>query len=128
MIWYHARHSLNIKIIKKLHLTVKKGAGCCLYPCDVTSSSAVNLTTDSYQFCNIAHLKLQVTFQSHVRFARKVQKCGDAFSKSSSIDRIFLFRAYDWRQANVYPVMKNAAYYKTRICCKTLEHTTLIAY
>ena len=26
-----------------------------------------------------------VTFQSHLRFARKVQKYGDAFSKSSSI-------------------------------------------
>ena len=29
---------------------------------------------------------MQVTFQSHIRFARKVQKYGDAFSKSSSIE------------------------------------------
>ena len=28
------------KIIKKLHLTVQKGAGCCMYPCDVISSVA----------------------------------------------------------------------------------------
>ena len=28
------------KIIKKLHLTVQKGAGCCMYPCDVISSLA----------------------------------------------------------------------------------------
>ena len=28
---------------------------------------------------------MPVTFQSHIRFARKVQKYGDAFSKSSSI-------------------------------------------
>ena len=55
----------------------------------VTSSaascdSAVKLTTDSYQFL-VAHYNLRVTFQSHIRFARKVQKYGDAFSKSSSI-------------------------------------------
>ena len=47
--------------------------------------SAVKLSTDSYQFW-VAHLNLRVTFQSHnIRFARKVQKYGDAFSKSSSI-------------------------------------------
>ena len=40
--------------------------------------------TDLYQFW-VAHLNLRVTFQSHIRFARKVQKYGDAFSKSSSI-------------------------------------------
>ena len=28
---------------------------------------------------------MRITFQSHIRFARKVQKYGDAFSKSSSI-------------------------------------------
>ena len=55
----------------------------------VTSSaasrdSAVKLMTDSYKFW-VAHLNLRVTFQSHTRFARKVQKYGDAFSKSSSI-------------------------------------------
>ena len=55
----------------------------------VTSSaasrdSAVKLMTDSYQFW-VAHLNLRVTIQSHIRFARKVQKYGDAFSKSSSI-------------------------------------------
>ena len=55
----------------------------------VTSSTAsrdnaVKLTTDSYQFW-VAHKNLRVTFQSHIRFARKVQKyAGDAFSKSSS--------------------------------------------
>ena len=38
--------------------------------------SAVKLTTNSY---------MQVTFQSHIRLARKVQKYGDAFSKSSII-------------------------------------------
>ena len=38
--WYHTCHSLNIKIIKKLHLTVQKGVGCCMYPCDVISSVA----------------------------------------------------------------------------------------
>ena len=27
MVWYHTRHSLNIKIIKRLHLTLQKGAG-----------------------------------------------------------------------------------------------------
>ena len=56
---------------------------------NVTSStasrySAVKLTTDSYQF-RVAHVNLRVTFKSHVRFGRKVQKYGDAFSKSSSI-------------------------------------------
>ena len=56
----------------------------------VTSSaasrdSAVKLMTDSYQFW-VAHQNLRVTFQSDIRFARKVQKYGDAFSKSSSID------------------------------------------
>ena len=40
VIWYHTRHNLNIKIIKKLHLTVQKCAGCCMYPCDVSSSVA----------------------------------------------------------------------------------------
>ena len=55
----------------------------------VTSSaasrgSAVKLMTDSYQFW-VALLNQRVTFQSHIRFARKVQKYGDAFSKSSSI-------------------------------------------
>ena len=57
----------------------------------VTSSaasrdSAVILMTDSYQLW-VAHLNLRVTFQSHIRFARKVQNYGDAFSKSSSILR-----------------------------------------
>ena len=52
---------------------------------NVTSSaasrdSAFKLSTDSYQFW-VAHLNLRVTFQSHIRFARKVQKYGDAFSK-----------------------------------------------
>ena len=28
------------KIIKKLHLTVQKGAGCCMYPYNVTNSVA----------------------------------------------------------------------------------------
>ena len=46
--------------------------------------SAVKLMTDSYQLW-VAHWNLRVTFQSHIRFARKVQKYGDAFSKSSSI-------------------------------------------
>ena len=58
----------------------------CTHVTSSTASrdSAVKLTTDSYQFW-VAHLNLRVTFQSHVRFARKVQKYGDAFSKSSSI-------------------------------------------
>ena len=38
---YHTPHSLNIKIIKKLQLTMQKGAGCCMYPCDVISSVVV---------------------------------------------------------------------------------------
>ena len=46
--------------------------------------SAAKLTTDSYHFW-VAQLNMRVTFQSHIRFARKVQKYGDAFSKSSSI-------------------------------------------
>ena len=55
----------------------------------VTSSvasrdSAVKLTTDSYQFF-VEYYNLRESFQSHIRFARKVQKYGDAFSKSSSI-------------------------------------------
>ena len=33
---------------------------------------------------------LRVTFQSHIRFARKVQKYGDAFSKSSSIYIVYI--------------------------------------
>ena len=54
----HTRHSLNIKIIKKLYLTVQKGAGDIVCT-DVTSSaasrdSAVKLTTDSYKFW-VAH-------------------------------------------------------------------------
>ena len=40
VIWYHTRYSLNTKIIKKLQLTVQKGIGCCMYPCDVISSVA----------------------------------------------------------------------------------------
>ena len=51
---------------------------------------AAKLTTDSYQFW-VAHYNLRVTFQSHIRFARKVQKYGDAFSKSSSICFMFAF-------------------------------------
>ena len=31
---------INIKLIKKLHLTVQKGAECCMYPCDVINSVA----------------------------------------------------------------------------------------
>ena len=55
----------------------------------VTSSaasrdSAVKVTTDLYQFW-AAHVNLRVIFHSRVRFAKKVQKYGDAFSKSSSI-------------------------------------------
>ena len=38
--WHHIRHSLNMKIIKTLHLFVQKGDGCCMYPCDVISSVA----------------------------------------------------------------------------------------
>ena len=62
-------------------------------PLQVTSSaasrdSAVKLMIDSYQFW-VAHSNLRVPFQSHIRFARKVQKYGDAFSKSSSIDKPF---------------------------------------
>ena len=53
-----------------------------MYPCEVISS--VKLTTDSYQFW-VAHLNMRVTFQLYIRFARKVQKYGDEFSKSSSI-------------------------------------------
>ena len=54
--------------------------GVCTH---VTSSaasrdSAVKLMTDSYQFW-VAHYNLRVTFQSHIRFARKVQRYGDAF-------------------------------------------------
>ena len=45
---------------------------------------AVELATGSYQFW-VAHKDLTVTFQSHILFARKVQKYGDAFSKSSNI-------------------------------------------
>ena len=50
--------------------------------------SAAKLTTDSYQFW-VAHSNLQVIFLSHLRFAREVQKYGDAFSKSSSIHENF---------------------------------------
>ena len=55
----------------------------------VTSSAAsrenaMTLTTGSYQFW-VAHSNLQVTFQSLIRFARKMRKNGDAFSKSSRI-------------------------------------------
>ena len=55
----------------------------------VTSSAAsrdraAKLTTDSYEFL-VAHSNLRVTFQSHIRFARKVKRYGDAFSKSFSI-------------------------------------------
>ena len=46
--------------------------------------NAVKLTTDSYQFW-VAHYNLRVSFQWHIWFARKVQKYGDAFSKSSSV-------------------------------------------
>ena len=63
-----------------------------LYVPMVTSSaasrdSAVKLSNDSYQFW-VVHQNLQVTFQSHIRFARKVQKYGDAFSKN-----IFTYRS-----------------------------------
>ena len=60
--------------------------------------SAVKLTTDSYQFW-VAHLSLQVTFQSHILFARKVQKYGDAFLKTSSIVRSGLI------QVDIVPVI-----------------------
>ena len=49
----------------------------------VLRDSAVKLTHDSYQFW-VAHENVRETFQSHIQFA-KVQKYGDAFSKSSSI-------------------------------------------
>ena len=55
--------------------------------------SAVKLMTDSYQLW-VAHLNLQVTIQSHIRFARKVQKYGDAFSKSSSIYQLLTSSHY----------------------------------
>ena len=55
MIWNHTRHSLNIKIIKKLHLTVQKGAVCThVTSSAVSRDNAVKLTTDSYQFW-VAH-------------------------------------------------------------------------
>ena len=79
----HTRHILNINITKKLNLTMQKGAGCCttyVTSSEASRDSAVKLTTDSYQFW-VAH-NLRVTFQSHVRFARKVQKYGDAFFQS----------------------------------------------
>ena len=47
VIWYHKRHSLNIKIFKKLNLTVQKGVRCCMYPCASSAASrdsAVKLT------------------------------------------------------------------------------------
>ena len=54
---HHTSHNLCTKIIKKLQLTVQKGAGC-LYT-HLTSSaasrdSAIKLRTDSYQCC-VAH-------------------------------------------------------------------------
>ena len=86
--WYHTRHSLNIRIIKKLYLTVQKGALCT----HVTSSaasrdSAAKLATDSYQFW-VAHENLRVTFQSHIRFARKVQNMVVRFQSPL----VYLFR------------------------------------
>ena len=65
----------------------------------VTSSaasrdSAVKLMTDSYQFW-VAHYNLRETFQSHIRFARKMQKYGDAFSKSSSIQLYRKLKGYN---------------------------------
>ena len=46
--------------------------------------SAAKSMTGSYQFC-VARKNLRVTFQLHIRFARKMQKYGDSFSKSFSI-------------------------------------------
>ena len=43
----------------------------------------LKLRTDSYQFW-VAHLKLQVAFQSHLPFANELKNYGDAFLKSSS--------------------------------------------
>ena len=77
----------------------------------VTSSaasrdSAVKLMTDSYQFC-VAHLNLQVTFQSHIPFARKVQKYGDAFSKSSSIQLVYVIAHFilKWVTGRSFKIM-----------------------
>ena len=85
--WYHTRYSVNSKITKKDQLTLQNGTGCWMLPCDVMVTSRCNTVkfmNDSYQFW-VAHLRLQVAFQSHLPFARKMQNYGDAFSKSSNI-------------------------------------------
>ena len=47
--------SYNIIISKKLHLTVQKGARCCMYQCGISSAasrdSVVKLITDSILGC-----------------------------------------------------------------------------
>ena len=52
-----------------------------------SSYDTVKLTTDSNQLL-VAHLKLQLAFQSHIAFARKLQNYSDAFSNSSRISNI----------------------------------------
>ena len=79
--------SYNIIISKKLHLTVQKGAGCCMYPCAISSAasrdSAVKLITDSILDCI---LKPASNFSiAYTVCKKKKHKYGDAFSKSSSI-------------------------------------------
>ena len=61
------------KNYQKLHFTLQKGAVCTHLTSSAASrDSAAKLTTDSYQLL-LAHLNLRVTFQLHIRFARKVQ-------------------------------------------------------
>ena len=66
---------------------MQKGARCCMYPCEVISSvsSQCSQINDWFNQFWVAHNNLRAIFQSHIQFARKVQKYSAAFSKSSSI-------------------------------------------
>ena len=54
-----------------------------------------------YAQCDVDAAKMRVTFQLHIRFARKVQKYGDAFSKSFSIDGL------NYKFLRLHQVLKN---------------------
>ena len=76
--------------------------GVCTH---VTSSaasrdSAVKLSTDSYQFW-VAHYNQRVTFQSHIRFARKVQNLVMRFQSP------LVYKKYDGNPAEIRSYSKD---------------------
>ena len=66
--------------------------------------------TDSCEV-RVAHLKLEVAFQSHILFARKLQNYGDAFFKSSSIYSCLIARNPDFVACGTVKTLYNVTHY-----------------